>query len=122
MGSLFEPLAVAYRSVEHAGELEGKTVLIVGAGTIGLLALACVKMKKAGKILISDLSCHRLRVAGEMGADAVIDPKSQDLKPESWKRQEARGWMLPLRPWVRGLGTAGHDCIAVWGPGCMDRQ
>ena len=56
MGSLFEPLAVAYRSVEHAGELEGKTVLIVGAGTIGLLALACVKMKKAGKILISDLS------------------------------------------------------------------
>ena len=91
MGSLFEPLAVAYRSVEHAGELEGKTVLIVGAGTIGLLALACVKMKKAGKILISDLSSHRLRVAGEMGADAVINPKSQDFKARILEETGGKG-------------------------------
>ena len=41
--SLMEPLAVAYRGIGNAGDLDGKTVLIVGAGTIGLLAMACVK-------------------------------------------------------------------------------
>ena len=32
IGTLMEPLAVSYRGVEHAGDLTGRTVLIVGAG------------------------------------------------------------------------------------------
>ena len=91
VGSLFEPLAVAYRSVQHAGELEGKTVLIVGAGTIGLLALACVKRKKAGRIILSDLSSHRLTVAGEMGADAVINPGCEDFKARILEETGGKG-------------------------------
>jgi L-iditol 2-dehydrogenase len=45
IGSLMEPLAVSYRGVGHAGDLSGKNVLLVGTGTIGLLALACVKIR-----------------------------------------------------------------------------
>ncbi len=73
IGTLMEPLAVSYRGVEHAGDLTGRTVLIVGAGTIGLLALACVKMKGAAKIILSDLSDYRLGIAREMGADVAIE-------------------------------------------------
>lgn len=90
-GSLFEPLAVAYRSVEHAGELAGKTVLIVGAGTIGLLALACVRMKGADRIFMSDLSDHRLRIAKEMGADEIINPKDEDLRTKILEETEGKG-------------------------------
>ncbi|MDF2844868.1 MAG: Alcohol dehydrogenase zinc-binding domain protein [Herbinix sp.] len=80
IGSLVEPLAVAYRGVAHAGDLTGKTVLLIGTGTIGLLALACVKLKNAGKIIVSDISDNRLQVAREMGADALINPSKEDFK------------------------------------------
>lgn len=80
IGSLMEPLAVSYRGVNHAGDLTGKTVLLVGTGTIGLLALACVKMKNPSKILVSDLSDNRLEVAKEMGADIVINPGKENFK------------------------------------------
>lgn len=77
--SLMEPLAVAYRGVSHYGSFKGKTVLLVGTGTIGLLAMACVKMKKAAKIIVSDLSDSRLEVAKKMGADVVINPSREDF-------------------------------------------
>jgi L-iditol 2-dehydrogenase len=93
-GSMMEPLAVAYRAVNHAGdlspqqtkgrlaggpELTGKTVLIVGSGTIGLLTMAIVKMRNPAKIFISDLSDIRLGVARQMGADCAINPSASDI-------------------------------------------
>lgn len=77
--SLMEPLAVACRGVSHYESFEGKTVLLVGTGTIGLLALACVKMKKAEKIIVSDLSDSRLEIAKKMGADVVINPGRENF-------------------------------------------
>lgn len=79
VGSMIEPMAVAYRGVNAAGDLDGKNVLIIGAGTIGLLVLAIVKTRNPGKIFISDLSDSRLSVAKEMGADVVINPSKDNL-------------------------------------------
>ena len=80
VGSMMEPLAVACRGVNHAGDLAGKTVLIIGAGTIGMLALALVKMRNPAKVFISDLSETRLAVAREMGADYVINPSKDSIQ------------------------------------------
>ncbi len=91
IGSLVEPLAVAYRGVAHAKELKGKTVLLVGTGTIGLLALACVKMKQAAKIIVSDLSDSRLRIAREMGADITINPGEEDFKARILEETDGLG-------------------------------
>lgn len=79
VGSMMEPLAVAYRGVNTAGDLSGKNVLVVGAGTIGLLALANVKMRNPKKVFVSDLSDSRLSVAKEMGADFVINPSRDNM-------------------------------------------
>lgn len=89
--SLMEPLAVAYRGIGNAGDLNGKTVLIVGAGTIGLLALACVKQKNVGKIIVSDLSGHRLDVAKKMGADVTINPGQEDFKQRILDETDGKG-------------------------------
>lgn len=91
LASLVEPLAVAYRGVEHAGDLEGKNVLLVGTGTIGLLALACVKRKNPNKIFVSDLSDNRLQIAAQMGADILINPGKEDFKEKILKETNGEG-------------------------------
>lgn len=90
-GSLMEPLAVSYRGVNRAGDLAGKTVVVVGAGTIGLLALACVKLKGAKKILMSDLSDHRLEVARSMGADITVNPQQEDFREVVLSHTDGQG-------------------------------
>jgi 2-desacetyl-2-hydroxyethyl bacteriochlorophyllide A dehydrogenase len=79
IGSLMEPLAVACRAVNHAGDLAGKTVMVVGAGTIGLLIAALVKNRGAAKIVVSDLANSRLEVAKKMGADLTINGATENL-------------------------------------------
>ncbi|MBO4377225.1 MAG: alcohol dehydrogenase catalytic domain-containing protein [Lachnospiraceae bacterium] len=80
IGSLMEPLAVAYRGVGHLGDLTGKSVFLAGTGTIGLLAMVCAKIKGAAKIFVSDMDDDRLQVAKDLGADVLINPSKEDPK------------------------------------------
>lgn len=79
IGALMEPLAVAMRAVNHAGDLSGKTVMVVGAGTIGLLIAALVKTRDPARIIVSDLAESRREVARRMGADRTIDGAAENL-------------------------------------------
>lgn len=78
VGALAEPYAVGYGAVKKAGDLKGQTVLIIGAGTIGLCILQIVKLQNPKMIIVSDLSDSRLSVAKEFGADETINPKNVD--------------------------------------------
>ncbi|MDO8685268.1 MAG: alcohol dehydrogenase catalytic domain-containing protein, partial [Clostridiales bacterium] len=73
-GAMVEPLAVAHRAVEKAGNIELNDILVVGAGTIGLLVVKILKSRNPGKIIVSDLSDYRLGIAEKSGADIVINP------------------------------------------------
>ncbi|MCL2000306.1 MAG: alcohol dehydrogenase catalytic domain-containing protein [Planctomycetes bacterium] len=75
-GSLMEPLAVSYRAVGRIsrGQIEGANVFLVGAGTIGLLTLACAKLLNPARIIVSDLSDIRLEIAKCLGATHVVNP------------------------------------------------
>ena len=73
VGALIEPFAVAYRGVRHAGDITGKTVMICGAGTIGLMVLKVCKLLGAGKVIMVDLSPDRLELAARHGADVLIN-------------------------------------------------
>ena len=76
--AMIEPLAVSYRGVSQLGDLTGKTVTVVGAGTIGLFALACVKAGGASKIFIADQVDSRLEIAKKIGADVTINTARED--------------------------------------------
>lgn len=89
--ALIEPLSVAMHAVNIADGLEGKTVLIVGAGTIGLAVLACVKLWRPAKVYVSDISEARLKTALKMGADAIINPASLDFPAEKERIQASGG-------------------------------
>lgn len=81
-GAMVEPLSNALHLVNRAGIQLGDTVMIFGAGTLGLCILQCVKLAGAGQIIVSDTSQHRLAVAKELGADLVLTPLEASVRDE----------------------------------------
>lgn len=72
-GAMIEPVAVAAHSTGRARSLEGKNVVVTGAGTIGNLVAQFAKTRGANKILITDVSDYRLNIAKECGIDEVLN-------------------------------------------------
>ncbi|XP_021922007.1 sorbitol dehydrogenase-like isoform X2 [Zootermopsis nevadensis] len=68
-GALLEPLSVGVHACRRGGVGLGSTVLITGAGPIGMVTLITAKAMGAAKVLITDIVDHRLGVAKELGAD-----------------------------------------------------
>lgn len=78
--ALAEPLACAVNFVHHRGKLRaGQTVLILGAGPIGLLSVCIARAAGASCIIVSEPHAHRRDTALAVGADIVVDPLTQDL-------------------------------------------
>ena len=76
--ALIEPLAVAMHAVEITSFARGDSVAIVGAGPIGLLTLLAVRLRGAGRVLVTDRSEHRLGVARALGATETFDVTRAD--------------------------------------------
>lgn len=71
-GALIEPLSVGIHACRRAEVTLGHTILICGAGPIGLVSLLVAKSMGASKIVITDLFESRLEMAKQIGADDVI--------------------------------------------------
>lgn len=78
-GSLMEPLAVGYHAAQNGNFQPGETATVIGTGPIGLMTILSLKAVGAGKIICSDMSEARLKLAGELGVDVLVDIRKQDL-------------------------------------------
>lgn len=81
-GALVEPLAVATHAVRRAGISLGETVLIIGAGAIGMMVAAMCRRAGASQIIIADFSDNRLAMALEVGATVAVNSGKVDLEQE----------------------------------------
>ncbi|MBE7473235.1 MAG: galactitol-1-phosphate 5-dehydrogenase [Anaerolineae bacterium] len=79
-GALAEPLSVAVHAVSLAHIRPYDTALVVGAGPIGLLTLAVLKLTGLSRIAVSDTSDARLELARELGAQVTINPTQQNAR------------------------------------------
>jgi (R,R)-butanediol dehydrogenase / meso-butanediol dehydrogenase / diacetyl reductase len=77
--ALTEPVAVAVHAVRLAPRTLGSSVLILGAGPVGLAILASVRAAGASVIVVSEPSTRRRAAAEAFGATAVIDPTETNL-------------------------------------------
>lgn len=68
-----EPLSVCLHAVARAGALEGRRVLVTGAGPIGALTVAAARHAGATEIIVTDLQDFALATARAMGADRTIN-------------------------------------------------
>ena len=78
LATIVEPLAVAMHSMRFAAIQPGETVAVFGAGPIGLLTIACLKVAGAGRIWAIEPVAHRRELARHMGAHATVDPTQVD--------------------------------------------
>lgn len=74
-GAMLEPLAVALHTCKLGGITIGDTVVITGAGCIGIMCLLVAKSMGAGQIFISDVVEPRLALAKELGGTPIHSGK-----------------------------------------------
>jgi len=80
--ALVEPLACVVHGIEESGIKLGDTVVVNGAGPIGLMYIQLAKLKGA-KVIATDIKEERLRVAQKLGADKLIDASLVDDQVEA---------------------------------------
>ena len=79
-GAFVEPVSVAVHACDRAGDLRGRNVVVLGAGTIGNLIAQVAKVRGAAKVLITDIADYRLDVAKQCGVDFAVNTAKQSLK------------------------------------------
>lgn len=90
-GALIEPMSVATHAVRRADIRLGETVLVIGAGAIGMLVAAICRKNGAGEVIVADFSDARLDMAKQLGATMTINSGKQDLEAEISRLTNGKG-------------------------------
>jgi L-iditol 2-dehydrogenase len=77
--AMIEPIAVAVHAVRKGGDVAGKKVLVLGAGTIGNLVAQVTKAFGAEAVMITDVKDYKLGKAAACGIDFPINTAVTDL-------------------------------------------
>lgn len=84
LGALTEPLGCAVRAARLGNVGAGTRVMVVGAGTIGLMCIAAVRHAGGRVVLVSDLHPERLATAQRWGAENICDTRSADPAAQAY--------------------------------------
>lgn len=108
VAALTEPSTVALHGLMHMGLKAGGRVAVVGAGTIGLLAVAWAKFLGSASVTAFDIEPQRLAAARELGADAAF--LSSD-EAEAMAAADGRGYDAVVE--TAGAGPAMAMCFRL---------
>lgn len=89
--ALIEPFSISRHAISRAVIHQTDSVLIVGAGPIGLFALLAAK-QFAGKIAVADVLNNRLNLAMSYGADGVVNTATEDIAKFTEEFTDGRGF------------------------------
>jgi len=89
--ALLEPASIGTHAANRPPIARSDTIVVIGAGTIGLFILQAAKLRGAKTTIACDLNEFRLDLARQVGADVCLNPGRIDLKEELRKRTDGRG-------------------------------
>ncbi|MBS1694989.1 MAG: NAD(P)-dependent alcohol dehydrogenase [Actinobacteria bacterium] len=116
--ALLEPLSVAVATMRKAGVEPGSSILIAGAGPIGVICAQTARAFGAARIVVSDpVASRRARVL-EFGATDVLDPVTDDvaaLDPPVDAFVDASGVAAAVVSGIKAVGPAGHVVLVGMG-------
>jgi L-iditol 2-dehydrogenase len=77
--ALIETASIGVHAANRTPLSLNDTVVIVGTGAVGLVTLQAIRLKGAGKVIVTDLSAPRLELARKLGADVTVRAAEPDL-------------------------------------------
>jgi L-iditol 2-dehydrogenase len=80
--AMLEAVSVALHAVHVTGDVKGQTVLVIGAGMIGLLTMQAARAVGAARVMIADIDATRLNLARSLGNDGVFNLSGGELTQE----------------------------------------
>jgi len=89
--SLAEPLACCINGYELANPTLGDTVVIIGAGPVGLMLVELAKNMGADKVILSQRSRERLEMAQRFSADVIISTSEEDFVSRVMEETQEQG-------------------------------
>ena len=106
--ALVEPFSISYHALHRTEIDRNDTLLIIGAGPIGLFALMTAKAKGA-KVCVADILDGRLQLAKELGADNIINCDKNNLREETERITDKHGFDVCIE--ACGLPATFLSCI-----------
>jgi 2-desacetyl-2-hydroxyethyl bacteriochlorophyllide A dehydrogenase len=88
MGALVEPFTIGYRAVQDIDASD--TVVILGAGPIGLCAVAAAAAK-GSRVIVVEPDASRHAIATQFGAEEILDPITEDAPARIHELTDGRG-------------------------------
>ncbi|SFH82214.1 L-iditol 2-dehydrogenase [Tindallia magadiensis] len=95
-GALIEPLAVGMHAVNLGKAEAGQTVVVTGAGAIGLVTMLASIYKGVNKVIVVDVLPKRLEKAKELGATHVINGAEEDALKKIMELTDGKGCDLAI--------------------------
>ena len=77
--AMIEPVSVAVHALIRGGDVTGKRVLVLGAGTIGNLVAQVAQAMGAASVMITDISDYKLEMARNCGIELTVNTATDDL-------------------------------------------
>lgn len=116
--AMLEAVSVALHGIAVSHLAGGETVLVIGAGMIGLLLLQAARASSSGvsRVFVSDVDATRLKLAAELGANETFLASGAVLTDEILRQTNGRGVDVVLEAVGRDetIATA-IDCVRKGG-------
>lgn len=91
-GAFFEPATVALHGLKRVPYEGGKTVAVLGGGTIGMFVMQWAKIFGAAQAVVFDIEPSRLELGKRLGATAGINTLEKDFMDQAMELTEGRGF------------------------------
>ena len=108
--AVVEPLSGAAYAIEKGGVQSSDTVLVAGAGPVGLMVLLGLKAIGVEKIFVTDISERRRKKAEELGATLVLNPEAEKISVRIKELSAGRGVDVAVE--AVGIEATLKDCLA----------
>ncbi len=89
--ALAEPLSCVLNGARQVRVQPGETVVVLGAGPIGLLHAQLARVAGAGQVIVTNRSAHRRELALRLGATRALDPATEDVRAAVVEATGGRG-------------------------------
>lgn len=91
-GAFFEPATVALHGLKRVPYEGGKTVAILGGGTIGMFVMQWSKIFGAAHTVVFDITPERLELGKRLGADGVINTLEEGFMEKAMALTDGKGF------------------------------